>query len=596
MSVRGRWWLSVVGCAALLAATACGGGDGEGSGGAGEEESEARRGGTLRIVGESDVDHLDTASAYYTPSYMLERAFTRQLLTYPADRDRNRADDIVADVAADVPSTANGGISADGKTYTFTLRDGVRWDTQPPRDVTAQDFVRGLERLCNPKTPVGAPGYFTTTIAGFDAYCEGLTKVAATPAAIRGYLEAHDISGLKASDDKTLEITLLQPTSDFLNIMALPFASAAPEEYLQYLPDSPEFRQNTISNGPYSIETYEADQRIELARNPAWDQAADPVREAWVDRIEVEFGNTAESVQQQLETGDADMSWDTPVPTARIPMLRDDERLGIQESGSTAPYIVINMQGNNNGGALKKLLVRQALNYAVDKVAVGQVYGGPDLNTPLHQVLPPTIDGHEPFNLYPSDGDKGDPKTARQLLTRAGYPNGLTLKMLHRTEGNQPKAAQTIQASFAMAGIKVQLTPLDTAAFYGEYLDVPAAAKRGAWDIATPSWLPDWTGNAARTLFVPLFYGKDYGPGSTNSGGYVDAQTDACIDRALRAADAAEAAPIWHDCDRMVMGDAPFVPLQNQKQVTFHSDRVENFIYYPLTSAGDITHVWLADA
>ena len=143
--------------------------------------------------------------------YMLGRAWTRQLVTYPADRDPERAAEIVADVATDVPSTANGGISADGTTYTFTLRDGVRWDTDPPRDVTAQDFVRGLERLCNPKTPIGAPGYFTTTIDGFDAYCEGLTKVAATPTAISDYLEAEAISGDHDAGRPTLEITLRRP-------------------------------------------------------------------------------------------------------------------------------------------------------------------------------------------------------------------------------------------------------------------------------------------------------------------------------------------------------------------------------------------------
>ena len=113
-----------------------------------------------------------------------------------------------------------------------------------------------------------------------------------------------------------------------------------------------------------------------------------------------------------------------------------------------SPYIVINLQGNNNDGALKKPLVRQALNYAVDKVAIGQIYGGPDITTPLNQVLPPVIDGHEPaFDLYPTEGNRGDPALARQLLTRAGYPDGLTLKLVHRTEGNHPKVAQTLQAA-----------------------------------------------------------------------------------------------------------------------------------------------------
>lgn len=559
----------------------------------GEGDGTAREGGTLRLVGQDGVDHLDTAAAYYTASYTLERAFARQLVTYPADRDFDRANEVVADVASEVPSKDNGGISEDGRTYTFKLREGVRWNTDPARDVTAHDFVRGLQRLCNPVAPVGAPGYYTTTIEGFSQYCDGLTAVAPTAADIRAYIESHDISGVSAPDDRTLRIKLVRPASDFLNIMAMPFASAAPVEYLEHVPDSASFRQNTISNGPYQITTFEADQRILLERNPAWDKASDPVREAHVDSIEVRLGINAESVQQQLETGAADMQWDTPVPTTRIPALRDDPRLGIHESGSTNPFMVINHLSPNAGGATQKLKVRQALNYAVNKVAIGQVYGGPDLNTPLDQVLTPPIDGYEQFDLYPTPDDRGDPDQARRLLAEAGYPDGLSLKMIYRTQGNHPAVAQTVQADLAKAGITVELIPVPPADFYSTHLDDPASAKRGVWDIATPGWVPDWNGNAARTFFVPLFYGKTYGPGSTNYGGYQDAETDACIDRALAEKDADEAAKVWSECDRMVMQDAAFVPFQNQKVVTFHSDRVENFLYSPFSQSGDVTHVWL---
>ncbi|HYN97969.1 MAG TPA: ABC transporter substrate-binding protein, partial [Pilimelia sp.] len=509
--------------------------------------------------------------------------------------DAGRAAGIVADAAAEVPTRANGGISADGRTYRFAIRPGVRWDTQPPRQVTAADFARGLERLCNPAAPTGAPGYFTTTITGFKTYCDGLAKVPATAQAIKAYLDKRDIAGVRVTGDLALEIKLRRPASDFLNIMALPFASAAPVEYLAYVPDSAEFRRNTISDGPYSITEYEADKRIVLTRNPAWTAEADTVRAAWVDRVEFTFGVSAESVQQQLETGAADLAWDTPVPTAQLPALRGDERLGIHRSGSVNPYVVINLKGNNNRGALRKLAVRQALNYAVDKVAISQVYGGPDISTPLHQVLPPSVEGHKPLNPYPTPEAKGDPARARRLLAEAGYPQGLTLKMIYRSEGNQPRVAQTLQASLAKAGITLRLQAVPPADFYGRYLDAPDAARRGLWDIATPGWVPDWPGNAARTLFVPLFYGKEYGPGSTNSGGYQDPQTDACIERALAAADPGAAAATWHECDKLVMADAPFVPLLNQKLVTFRAERVENFIFLPFTAAGDITHVWLAE-
>jgi ABC-type transport system substrate-binding protein len=145
---------------AALTLAACSSGGASGSGSAGSPVS----GGTLKLVGASDVDHLDTASAYYNASYTLERAFTRQLFSYRADTDLARANTPVADAATEIPTKANRGISADGRTYTVHIRPGVKWNSAPARQVTAQDFVLGLKRLCNPVSPVGAPGYYTRTI------------------------------------------------------------------------------------------------------------------------------------------------------------------------------------------------------------------------------------------------------------------------------------------------------------------------------------------------------------------------------------------------------------------------------------------------
>ena len=83
------------------------------------------------------------------------------------------------DVATTIPTTANGGITDGGKTLTIHLRKGVMWNTSPARQVTAADFVREFKMLCNPVSPVGAPGYFTATIDGMASYCDGFAKVPA---------------------------------------------------------------------------------------------------------------------------------------------------------------------------------------------------------------------------------------------------------------------------------------------------------------------------------------------------------------------------------------------------------------------------------
>jgi ABC-type transport system substrate-binding protein len=455
-----------------------------------------QQGGTLKLVGSSDVDHLDTASAYYVASYTLERAFTRQLFSYPATTDITRANTPAADVAAEVPTQANGGISADGRTWTIHLRPGVRWNTSPAREVTAQDFVLGLERLCNPVSPVGAPGYYENTITGMRAYCDGFAKAGQDAASIRRYIQSHKVAGLKATDDKTLVIHLLQPASDFANILAMPFASAAPVEYLAYVPDSNTFRQHTISDGPYQITGYQPGKQITLDRNPAWEQAGDPLRHQHVDRIQVTEGQDQGPVQQQVQAGTSDMEWDTQVPIADIPQLQSakDSRLGIYPTLSTNPYVVFNLQSPNNKGALANVKVRQALEYAIDKVAVGQVYGGPSLNTPLGQVIPPGNIGYQAFDLYPTPENAGDPATCRQQLAKAGHPSGLVLTDVSRNAGNHPAVAQSVQASLAKCGVTTKIVPVTQADYYGKYLNNPAGSKRGVWDITEPGWCP--TGSA----------------------------------------------------------------------------------------------------
>lgn len=258
--------------AAALGLAACGGGSGGSGGGS--------AGGTLKVVGSSDVDHLDTSSVYTTWGNLLARQFARTLFNVKAADNFDDAIKVVADGAAEIPTMENGGISKDGKTYTIKLRDGMQWDTNPVRPVVAGDFVRGIKRICNPAKPSGGLGYYTDTIEGFAKFCDGFTKVGGNDAAaIAAYQNQHQVTGLQAKDDKTLVVKLNRPASDFTNILGLAFSAAAPVEYDRYVPDSPDFRTHTISDGPYKITSYQANKSITLAKNPAWKAASDPVRQ-----------------------------------------------------------------------------------------------------------------------------------------------------------------------------------------------------------------------------------------------------------------------------------------------------------------------------
>jgi peptide/nickel transport system substrate-binding protein len=550
-------------------------------------------GGTLRWVASGDVDHLDPMSAYYTATAILERAYTRQLITYPSSNNYQKAITIVPDIATAVPTTANGGISSDGLTYTFHLRSGVMWNTTPPRAVVAGDFVRALKRFCNPVLGVGNPTYYTSTIAGMSSYCDAYAKLpsTATAAQLASFQNSHNISGVSAPDASTLVIKLSQPASDFLNIMAMTFVSAAPVEWDSYLPDSAPFRQHVYSDGPYQISSYVAGKSIVLTRNPQWKQSTDTVRHQYVAKMVVTEGtNDPGQALQDLQAGSGDLMWDLPVPTDKIPTLQanKDPNFAIWQGHISNPYLVFNMMT----GPTKNLKVRQAIEYAIDKVAIAKIYGGTTLNPPINTAIPPGNIGYVNYDLYPTPGNNGDPAKCKSMLAAAGYPNGLTLIDAYRNAGNHPAVFESVQADLKACGITVKGSPQQQGNYYA-YLENPASTKAGKWNISEPGWVPDWYGNNGRTVMQPLFTSPCVNP-TTNYGCYANTTTSDLINKALTATSLSAAATDWHQADMQVMKDAVIVPFTNQNTPAYKSTRVKNAIWFWTNQLYDPTQLWLS--
>jgi ABC-type transport system substrate-binding protein len=551
-------------------------------------------GGTLKILGSSDIFNLDTTSAYYTVSNILERSFTRQLLGYrntPSFLDQIK---LVPDAATAVPTTANGGISGGGKTYTLHIRQGVKWDTTPARQVTAADFVREFKVLCNPASPTGAPGYYTSTIVGMKTYCDGFSKVKATVADINAYVAGHAVSGVAAPNATTLVFHLVQPAPDFPNILAMPFSSARPVEYDQYVPDSADWRQHTISDGPYQITKYVPSKEFNLDRNPAWVQASDPLRHNYVDHITVTEGLTQDNVQQQLQAGTGDMDWDVTPPAQDLPELiaQKDTRLLIGPAGPYYVALQTYLALNEFAGPMKNKLVRQAANYAVNKNAIVQVYGGPHIAAPATQVVLPGNVGYiKNFNPYPDNNGNGDPAKSKSLLAKAGFPNGVAIKLLYSTTDPGPRVAQALQASLAKGGFKVKLVPATQADFYGKYLLNISTAKRDVWDVAPPGWIPDWFGNNGRSVVQPLF--SSPGNGSSDYGDYNSAVFNGFVSKALTATSQASAATYWQKANAQIMKDAATVPVEIQKETAYHSSRVQGCLFFFWDLNCDPTNIWI---
>lgn len=558
---------------------------------------DAVTGGTLRLAGNSDVLYLDPAAAYSVPDAQIHRALTRTLFAQTPGEGDTDGSEIVPDLALEIPSRDNGGISEDGTVYTIELQEGVEFDAPDgAREIVADDVVLAAKRICNPVQPSNALGYFTDTIVGLSEYCDGFGQVEGTVEAIRDYIESNDIPGVRAVDERTVEFEIVQPAADFINIMALGvFLAPQPEEYLDYLPDSPDLRQNLISTGPYRIAEYVPDESYTLERNPVWDADLDPVRGAHVDTIEIRMGQDAAAVQQQLEAGTVDMQWaDTVTPTASVPalMAANDERLVIGGDGSIRPYVVINTLSPNADGAFGQTEVRQALNFAIDRSAVQQILGGPGLAEIATQILPPEVLGTEQANVLDVP-ETSDAERARELLTEAGYADGVPVRVLYRETEPYGSIAAAMQQDLEAAGFQVEMKVTTQNAFYGEFLLNQDVTEAGEWDIAIAAWGSDYFGG--RAYLVPMLDGRGYEDGSPNFGGWDNEEFNALIDEALAAETPEEANETWIAADAIATEDAAWVPITFARSPVFHSERVAGFEYLASVKNGDMTNVWLTD-
>lgn len=531
------------------------------------------KGGTLRITNGDDVDFLDTADAYSPVAWALERAYARTLYAYQSSTDAKVAGTPAPDLAAGPPK-----ITGNGTVYTFTLKKNVRWSPPVNRAVKAQDFVYALQRMFDKKTPSSGQPY-ALLIAGAEAFGKGKAKT---------------ISGIRALDDSTLQIRLVKPAGDFLSILSMGFFAPVPVEVASKYTVGSAYSKHVAALGPYMLESYQPGKSITFVRNPNWSASTDRLRKAWVDRIEVTEGATAEAATQAIQRGDADMSLNLDPPVASLGQLSTDpaakDRFTTRPNGCVE-YMPLNM--NPKAGAISKLLVRQAINYALDRDSLRRTRGGRIAGDLTSQILPPTQFGYRKYDLYPSKDSRGDVEKAKALLAKAGYPDGLTLNYVGSSTGYGPAFTTAVQASLARVGIKLNIKTYQGFSVYYESLLFPA--KRMEHQIADAEWCPDYPGDGARSFFLPLFYSKSImAAANNNMAEYANPQVDRMIERALAEPVAAKRAKMWETLDRRIMRDAPWAPWLVASQPFVWSERLQNWTYSPWHHNTDITNVWIA--
>jgi peptide/nickel transport system substrate-binding protein len=554
------------------------------------------KGGTLNMLGNGDVDWVDYNASYYSIGYLLQRMYLRGLYAYPAVP--GKVTTVAPDLATALPVVSNG-----GKTYTVTIRSGAQWNTTPARQITGADAVLGLKRACNPTpTRFGGLPDFVNLIVGYAQFCAGFAKVSPTSiSAIKAYIDSHNISGVTSSGD-TVTYNLTQPASYFADQLTLPAFNPAPVESLNYLPGSVASETHQFADGPYEIKSYVAAKSIQLVRNPAWNASTDPIRKAYVNAVNVSETGNQITIQQILQTNTASggMEFNSFPPVASLPGLIAQMKAGgknfnLGPTFGSNPFLDFNTVSPNNGGALSKVAVRQALSYAINRAHLIQDLGGPQVSPPLTHILPAGINGAQyvpsNFNPYPYD-----PAKAKSMLKAAGYPNGLNLTVLYNAEtSTEPKMFQSLQADMAPAGVHLKALAVPSADLYVKYLTVPSTARNGTWDIGMSGWGPDWFGDAAASFFEPIYSGAAaFPPTGSNFSEYNNPAVNALIAKAASQSSAVAAGKLWAQIDKMVTMEAPTYQITQDLQPDYHSGFVHNAVYVPAIQNFDPANVWLS--
>jgi ABC-type transport system substrate-binding protein len=566
MVTRRRWTL-LLGVALLAAA--CNGGPDVGAG-----DRQPPRGvkrGTLQIVNHDDIEALDPGYAYTAVDWALLRGVVRELYSFDSRLQGEQAMTPVPDLADGPPK-----LSADRRTYTFRLRKGVKYAPPADREVRAEDFVYAVERQLDPDHP-RSPNPYSSLIEGTAEFAAG---------------QARTISGMRAPDDYTLRITLKRPASDFLSILTLPFFSPVPKDHAADYRPGEDYAQHLVGSGPYTLHSYDPGRLIELVRNENWDPRTDPLRKAWVDKISVTIGRSEAGIQQAIERGEKDLNLDNhPPPNADLQRLSDDrdlsDRLAVETTGCVH-YLTL----QTDSGPTRKLKVRQAINYAIDRQAVVAAIGGRYAGEPASTILSPTLAGYSHFDLYPSQDSRGDPDAAKRLLADAGYPDGVDLTYVGQSSATWKALYSALKTSLARAGIRLKPKFYKRNEIYPQSLRLQS--KKDDRQLGAARWCPDWPGNGSRSFIGVLLDGRKITPTANNNyGNYDNPKVNAMIDRAYKTADEPARNTIWGQIDRLLMEDAAWAPLVYDREAFFWSARVRNWTFTPWLSNPDITNLWL---
>ncbi|MFB7473282.1 ABC transporter substrate-binding protein [Kitasatospora sp. NPDC056184] len=491
------------------------------------------KGGTLTVLTNQDFAHLDPARNWNLPNMDFgTRLIYRTLVTFKS-APGEAGNEIVPDLATDVGRPSDG-----GKTWTFTLKDGLKYEDGTP--IKSADIKYNVERSFSPDL-TGGPDYAVQYLAGGENY--------------KGPLNGEHLPSIETPDDKTIVFHLKRPVAEFSYTATMPTFAPVPQAQEK----GTQYDIRPFSSGPYKIESYDRGKQLVLVRNTNWDQASDTVRKAYPDKIVVTQGLKGGQADDRLiasEGPDAstiEMPWMRPESVAKVlPKADVKARMVAERTGCTDSLYL-----NTAKAPFDDPKVREAIMWAVDREAQVTTFGGPAMADIATTFLPPSMTGgvtSDPLKI-PAAGDQAKAKDMLKAAGKSDLKVSITVSLGNKTRG------EAIQQSLAKAGVQVTVNTVDPSAFQDTIGDI-----KNAPDMTIDGWCPDYPAGAT---FLPFLFDGRTIKEKGNQGNYSQFRDQATMDELDRIAaltDVKEANEAYKKLDEELLKKAPAVPLMWQRR------------------------------
>ncbi|MFC7305047.1 ABC transporter substrate-binding protein [Streptomyces monticola] len=544
--------------------------DAEASSGAAEDVPGAKPGGTIRILQRDSFAHTDPAQIYVSDEGMLATLIHRRLTTVKLDNDGKYT--VVGDLATDSGKPSDG-----GKTWTYKLKDGIKFEDGSP--ITSKDIRHTFERQFAPFITEG-PTFVQSWLAN-TAGTEYRKLLPDGP-----YKGKHlPDSILETPDDKTVVFKFKKAQND------LPYAvGMAGYGVVSQAKDTKEkYDKKPVASGPYKIQDFKSGKSMTLVKNTEWDPKTDSARHQYPEKFEITFNHQSDDYAKRVmsDTGENQYAaaFTNFVDAGSMPKVMGDKEIKSRSMSGYQSYVA---QFAMNMDRIKDKKVREAITHALPIKSVLAPYGGTTGGDLAASLISPLLPGHDakydPYGKLKKPN--GDPEKAKALLKEAGK-EGMKLTYAYNNSAEDQQVSVAVADALKQAGFNVQRKELPADTYYD------LVGKRdNKYDLYRNNWGHDWPSSS--TVIPPLFDGRKIADGANNYSHVNDPKINSEIDRILKIADPAEAATEWWELNKYILEEVlPVVPAYYYKQTQVTGSKIGGAIYNDDLNGTDPTKLYV---